>query len=136
MKEPVWLRREWVDALHFQQLKRFGGLYGTRDEGAIDSALSRARNLWAYAEAREPATLAAAYGYGLTRGHGYSDGNKRVGFVAMAVFLELEGWSLNAPETEVVTLMRGVAAGEVAERELADWVREHVQPSPEQEGVG
>jgi death-on-curing protein len=127
-REPPWLRRQWVDALHFQQLKRFGGLYGIRDEGAIESALARARNQWEYAEERDVAALAAAYGFGLTRSHGYSDGNKRVGFVAMAVFLELNGLELDAPEPEVVRMMIGVAAGEVAEPELADWLRRHLLP--------
>lgn len=126
MNEPLWLRREWVDALHFQQLQRFGGLHGIRDEGAVESALARARNQWEYAGERDLAVLAAAYGYGLTRGHGYSDGNKRIGFVAMAVFLDLHDLDLDAPEPEVVRTMLGVAAGEVAEADLAAWVRAHV----------
>lgn len=129
MTEPIWLRRAWVDSLHFQQLKRFGGLFGLRDEGAIESALACARNQWEYAEARDLAALAAAYGYGLTRSHGYSDGNKRVGFVAMAVFLEIKGVSLDAPEAEVVTLMLGVAAGTVSEAELSTWLRKYLPPS-------
>ena len=128
MNEPVWLRRAWLEALHFQQLKRFGGLYGVRDEGAIESALARARNKWEYGDERAQAELAAAYGYGLTRSHGYSDGNKRVGFVAMAVFLDVNGIELDAPEPEVVTMMLGVAAGEVPEAELAAWVRRHAVP--------
>jgi death on curing protein len=108
---------------------RYGGLYGMRDTGAIDSALARARNQWEYAATRHIAALAAAYSYGLTRSHGYSDGNKRVGFVAMAVFLDLNGWSLEAEEAEVVAIMLGVAAGEVTEEALAEWVREHIEPS-------
>lgn len=130
MTEPIWLRRTWVDALHFHQLKRFGGLYGVRDEGAIESALARARNLWEYGASRDLAALAASYGFGLTRGHGYSDGNKRIGFVAMAVFLDLNGWSLEAPEAEVVAVMLGIAAGEKSERELGDWVRSHLVRLP------
>lgn len=122
------MRRAWVDALHFQQLKRFGGLYGVRDEGAIESALARARNQWAYADDRDLAALAAAYGFGLTRSHGYSDGNKRIGFVAMAVFLDLNGYELDAPEPEVVRMMLAVAAGESSEADLAAWVREYLHP--------
>ena len=126
MTEPRWLRRAWVDALHFQQLKRFGGLYGIRDEGAIESALARARNHWEYGDTRDIAALAAAYGFGLARSHGYSDGNKRIAFVAMAVFLELNGYELDAPEPSVVQTMLAVAAGEATETVLAAWVREHV----------
>lgn len=131
MKEPVWLKREWVDALHFQQLQRFGGLHGIRDEGAIESALARPRNQWEYSEERDVATLAAAYGYGLTRSHGYSDGNKRVGFMAMAVFLDLCGFSLEASEPEIVRIMLAAASGELQERDLAGWVRQHLSPLPD-----
>lgn len=128
MTEPRWLRRAWVDALHFQQLKRFGGLYGIRDEGAIESALARARNQWEYGGVRDIAALAAAYGFGLARSHGYSDGNKRIAFVAMAVFLELNGYELNAPEPSVVQTMLAVAAGEATETVLTARVREHLHP--------
>jgi death-on-curing protein len=128
VNEPLWLLREWVDALHFQQLQRFGGLHGIRDEGAVESALARARNQWEYAGERDIAALAAAYGYGLTRGHGYSDGNKRIGFLAMTVFLDLHGYDLEATEPEVVRTMLAVAAGEVAEPDLAAWVRDHLVP--------
>ncbi|HEX2094061.1 MAG TPA: type II toxin-antitoxin system death-on-curing family toxin [Longimicrobiaceae bacterium] len=134
MTEPVWLRRAWVDALHFQQLKRFGGLYGVRDEGVIESALARPLNRWEYTEERDLAALGAAYGYGLTRSHGYSDGNKRVGFVAMAVFLEINGRHLEAPQAEVVQMMLGVAAGEVDEPELAAWVLQHLQAGMQEQG--
>lgn len=127
MKEPIWLKRVWVDAIHFQQLQRFGGRFGIVDSGAIDSALARPRNQWAYQAEADIASLAAAYGYGLTRGHGYVDGNKRVGFVAMAVFLDINGWLLEAPEPEVVQIMVAVASGELAETELATWVRSHLR---------
>lgn len=126
MSEPLWLQRKWVDALHFQQLSRFGGLYGVRDDGAVESALARARNQWEYADERDIARLAAAYGYGLTRNHGYSDGNKRIGFMAMAVFLDVNGWTLEAPEPEVVRVMLSVAAGETSEESLAHWIRGHL----------
>lgn len=128
MNEPIWLKRAWVDALHFRQLQRFGGRYGVRDAGAIESAIARPRNRWVYGDNEDLAALAAAYGYGLTRNHGYVDGNKRIGFVAMAVFLDLNGWTVNAPEPEVVRVMLAVAAGELGEIELANWLRAHIEP--------
>lgn len=128
MSEPLWLKRAWVDAMHFQQLRRFGGQYGVRDSGVIDSALARPRNRWLYAEAPDLALAAAAYAYGLARNHGYVDGDKRIAFVAMAVFLELNGLSLVAEETDVVRVMVAVAAGEMEEEQLAEWVRGRVAP--------
>ena len=126
MTEPLGLKRVWVDAIHFQQLQRFGGLYGVRDDGVIDSALARPLNRWAHENQSDLAALAAAYGYGLTRGHGYLDGNKRVGFVAMAIFLDLNGWSVEASEQDVVQVMVAVAAGEMSEDDLAAWLRRHM----------
>ena len=126
MSEPLWLKRVWVDAIHFQQLQRFGGLYGVRDDGVIDSALARPLNHWTFKEQPDLAALAAAYGFGLTSVHGYLDGNKRVGFVAMAVFLDLNGWSVEAPEPDVVQVMVAVAAGEMSEDALAAWLHRHM----------
>jgi death on curing protein len=137
--EPIWLKRAWVYAIHFQQLQRFGGRYGVRDAGVIDAALARPQNLLAYQNATDLADLAAAYGYGLTRGYSYVDGNKRIGFVAMAVFLELNGRRLEAPEPDVVRVMLAVASGEFTQAELTDWVRRHlVTPgeTPETFGAG
>jgi death on curing protein len=129
--ELLWLKRQWVDALHFQQLKRFGGLYGVRDQGAIESALSRPIQRWAYERARDVAALAAAYGFGLARSHGYSDGNNRIALMAIAVFLDINGWVLDAAEPEVVRVMVAVAAGDLSEAELAEWGREHARAAPE-----
>ncbi|HEX8360939.1 MAG TPA: type II toxin-antitoxin system death-on-curing family toxin [Longimicrobium sp.] len=128
MTEPLWLERRWVDALHFQQLARFGGLHGVRDEGAIESALARARNQWEYGGERDLCRLAAAYAFGLARNHGYSDGNKRIAFVAMAVFLDLNGLELAADEVDVVRTVLALAAGEIGEAALAEWVRRNAVP--------
>lgn len=128
MTEPVWLDPRWVNALHFQQLARFGGLHGVRDLGAIHSALSRARNQWEYGEGCDLARLGAAYAFGLARNHGYNDGNKRIAFVAMAVFLELNGLELVADEMDVVRVFLALAAGELGEEALSDWIRGHVTP--------
>jgi death-on-curing protein len=127
--EPVWLQRAWVDALHFQQLRRFGGPYGIRDANAIESALARPLNQWAYANTRDLAELAAAYGYGLTRNHDYVDGNKRIGLVAMSVFLELNGQQLEADEADAVRVVLAVAAGEMSEKQLTAWARAHLVPA-------
>ncbi len=123
-----------MDAIHFQQLQRFGGLYSVRDEGTIESALARPRNLSAYDGVTDIAAPAAADGYGLTRGHGYVDGNKRVGFVAMTVVLDLNGQSLEAPEPEVVQVMLAVASGDLSETDFIRWVRRHIQASGETPG--
>jgi death-on-curing protein len=118
-----------VDAVHWDQIREHGGLAGIRDETALESALARPRHKWHYEEATDLTTLAAAYGFGVCRNHPYRDGNKRVAFVVMAVFLELNGLMLKADETEVVTVMLALAAGTLSEKRLATWLREHVTKS-------
>ena len=122
----VWPDREVIIAVHEMQLAEHGGLAGVRDVGLLDLALSRAPNLAAYGEA-DAAALAAAYGYGLSRNHPFIDGNKRTGFVAAELFLNLNGFELNATDADCVITMLGVAAGEVSEDAFAGWLRAHTQ---------
>ncbi|MEO8735026.1 MAG: type II toxin-antitoxin system death-on-curing family toxin, partial [Edaphobacter sp.] len=102
--EPIWISRIAVDAIHFDQLRQHGGLPGLKDENALESALARPRNKRVYKNA-DLALLAAAYGYGLATNHGYIDGNKRTAFSVMYTFLGVNGWEIEAPETEIVSLM-------------------------------
>ena len=118
-----------MDAVHWDQIREHGGLAGIRDETALESALARPRHKWHYEETTDLTTLAAAYGFGVCRNHPYRDGNKRVAFVVMAVFLELNGLILKADETEVVTVMLALAAGTLSEKGLTIWLREHVTKS-------
>ena len=123
MREPRWVPRVVVEALHFDLIRAHGGLPGLRDEGALEAALARPRRRWTYRRRPDLAALAAAYGFGLVRDHPFRDGNKRAGFVTMVVFLELNGRRFEAPEAEVVTTMLGVAAGDVTEARLEAWIR-------------
>jgi death-on-curing protein len=75
------------------------------------------------------ADLAATYCHGLARGHPYVDGNKRIGFLALAAFLEMNGFTLTASDKAVVDLVRGVAAGTISETELVAWIRADVTPT-------
>jgi death-on-curing protein len=105
-----------------------GGLPGLRDPGLVESALARPLQRFAYDPTADFAALAAAYGFGLARDHPYRDGNKRVAFVTMAVFLGLNGLAFVATEAEVVTTMVALASGALDEAALADWIRAHTEP--------
>jgi death-on-curing protein len=115
-----------VDAIQTDMLLTHGGMPGLRDENLLESTLARPRQRYAYEPGADLATLAAAYGYGLARNHPYNDGNKRVAFVVMAVFLGLNGYELTARDTDVVTTIVALAADEIDEEMLADWIRLHV----------
>jgi death-on-curing protein len=121
--EPRWVDRLVVEAVHYDLVREHGGMPGLRDEHALEAALARPRQRRAYRPEADFAELAAAYGHGLATGHPFHDGNKRIAFVTMAVFLELNGIELEATEAEVVTVILGLAAGELNEERLAAWVR-------------
>ncbi|MEO6529029.1 MAG: type II toxin-antitoxin system death-on-curing family toxin [Gemmatimonadaceae bacterium] len=128
MDEPIWLHRLLIDAIHYDQLQQHGGLRGMKDENALESALARPRNRLAYEPDSDVFDLAAAYGFGLATNHCYSDGNKRIAFMAMYTFLGMNGWDIVASEPEVVRLMLDVAPQHQGEEELAAWLREHCVP--------
>jgi death on curing protein len=109
-----------ADAMHNDQLREHGGLPGVRDENVLESALARPQQKWHYADVP---TLAAAYGFGLVKNHPYRDGNKRIGFLAMVTFLEMNGHEFDATDAEVVSEILALADGRLSEAELTDWVR-------------
>lgn len=123
MKEPRWVTRIVVDAVHFDQLREHGGLPGIRDEGALESALARPHNKWSYNKRSDLADLAAAYAFGLARNHPYRDGNKRISFLTLLIFLGLNDHWLSATEGEVVSAIVALAGGKLSESQLAKWIR-------------
>jgi len=127
MNEPSWLDRQSVILLQAESLAQYGGSSGIRDAGLLDSALARPINKWNYNSEADLATLAAAYGFGLARNHPFVDGNKRIAFIATALFLRLNGYRLSsAPLDEIQTMLR-LAAGELGEEEFAVWIRNHTK---------
>jgi death-on-curing protein len=122
-EEPRWVDRLVAEATQFDLVREHGGLLGLRDEHGLEAALARPRQRLAYTPAADLCELAAVYGHGLSASHPFHDGNKRVAFVTMAVFLELTGVELAATEAEVVTVMTALAAGELDEDGLAKWLR-------------
>ncbi len=123
--EPRWLGRLAVDEAHFRQIREHGGAHGLKDENVLESALARPRQRWQYEGEPPLSELAAAYAYGLVSNHPYVDGNKRVGLVVMVAFLERNGVELTATNAEVLSIMLALAAGELSEGGLADWIDEH-----------
>ncbi len=126
--EPwIWIDAVVIRAIHEEQLSEHGGGMGTRDEGLLESALARPMQLAAYGTP-DVAALAAAYGYGLAKNHPFIDGNKRTAFVAVELFLALNGSQLTASDTDCVMTMLAMAASDIDEDAFADWIRHHSAP--------
>ncbi len=123
----IWLDAAVMHAVHEEQLAEHGGAPGLRDEGLFESAMAHPRHLAACGEP-DAADLAAAYGYGLARNHPFIDGNKRTAFVAVELFLALNGHSLSASDADCVLTMLELAAGSLDEPAFATWLRQHLAP--------
>jgi death on curing protein len=122
----VWVAADVLLAVHDEQLAEHGGAAGVRDMGLFESALARPRNLVHYGSP-DVCELAAACGFGLARNHPFIDGNKRTAFVAVELFLVLNGMDLVADDAACVLTMLALASGTLDEPAFAQWLREHVQ---------
>lgn len=121
MTEPVWVDLEVALAIHDEQLAEHGGQTGVRDRGLLESAKGRPMNQLAYGE-HSLARLAACYAFGISRNHPFLDGNKRTSLVVAELFLVLNGLELTSNDTETVATFLQLAAGELTEEALADWI--------------
>ena len=119
-----WIDRRLLVVLHDESLAEHGGASGLRDEGLLESALARPLNLVAYGDP-DVAELAAACGVGLAKNHAFVDGDKRAAFLAVGLFLRINGYRLKAAQAEATVTMLGVAAGEINDAEFAQWLRTH-----------
>jgi death-on-curing protein len=122
--EPLWITFEQAIAIHSRQLRRFGGAAGLRDEGMLRSALERPINKWRYEQA-DLVELAAAYAFRLAKNHAFVDGNKRIAFMAMTVFLTKNGVAFEPDAAQSTSIILSLAAGEVSEASQTRWIRDN-----------
>lgn len=127
MKEPRWITELSLILLHAEALAEYGGKEGLRDEGLLESALARARNVFLYQQISDVAALAAAYATGIARNHPFIDGNKRTAFLTIGLFLEKNGFELTADKVNAIEVIFQLAAGELPEDKLAAWINQHMK---------
>ena len=128
MAEPRWISKASTLAIHKEQLAEHGGSAGVRDEGLLESALGKPRNVFAYEPDCDLARMAASYAYGIARNHPFVDGNKRTALVVAETFFMKNGVAiLSSPEEKYFTFLH-LADGSLSEEELAAWFRGHTQP--------
>lgn len=119
--------RDFVEALHAEQLRLHGGAAGIRDEGMLESALFRPEQKLAYGNP-DIFDLAAAYLFGIVKNHPFVDGNKRTGFAAADLFLYFNGHSVEAEQEEIIQFVLMIAAGEIDEAGAATFFRDYTEP--------
>ena len=111
-----------VRAIHSDLIQRYGGSYGLRDAGLLESALSRPQHLEHYQPDANVGRLAATLGWGLVKNHAFVDGNKRIAIAAMITFLKLNGYRLECTEVEETLMVLRAAGSELSEEEWTAWV--------------
>lgn len=127
--EPKWISKKALLLLHEESLSEFGGARGLRDEGLLESALARPQNIYAYNPAATLPELAASYCYGIVKNHAFVDGNKRAAFLAIGLFLAINGLRLIATQVEAIQTILEVAAGAMNEQKLSVWIGENLKKS-------
>jgi death-on-curing protein len=127
VKEPCWINPRALLLLHAESLAEHGGLTGLRDETGFYAAMARPQHVFNYELDADLSRLAAAYGFGLVRDHPFADGNKRAGFLAILLFLDLNGLELRVEQAEAIQTILQLAAGKLSEPELSRWIRNHVR---------
>ena len=122
-KDPAWVPLRAVVAIQAELIAEHGGLTGPPRQDDLEAALGRPASLHAYSESRPTLPrLAAAYGFALARGHCFPDGNKRVALAVIDVLLRMNGLALAADELDAVSTIQSLAAGDLTEDELAEWI--------------
>ena len=121
MKEPHWLNYDDCINIHDSSLQHFGGSDGIRDQGLLESAISRPQQSYHYKEV-SIFELAACYAYGIIKNHPFIDGNKRTGFIASALFLQSNHFRLIASEEHALAFTVALAASEITEADYANWL--------------
>lgn len=129
MKEPRWVPESAVEEAHKVLIEQYGGSLGLRDPGGLSSSMDRAKNLFYYTGANLP-ELAAAYGHGLAKNHCFIDGNKRIAFAVINMFLRMNDYELVVTEQEAVNMMLRVASSDATQEDLSKWIAENIQSMP------
>jgi len=128
MKEPKWLTKRMVLAIHDEAVAMFGGTAGIRDDGLLESALNRPQNRFAHESEATLFDLAAALCHGICKNHPFLDGNKRTALLSGRAFLFLNGLAFEPREVDEVENMVAVASGDLDEAGLAAWFKEFSAP--------
>jgi len=126
-----FIPKDVVLTIHTDLLQRYGGEFGIRDVGLLDSALAQPKMVFSGRYVHK--TLfdkATAYGFHVCKNHPFIDGNKRIAFVLMDIFLQKNGWEITSPEEEAYRMMMDLASGKLPKIQLSSWLKSHSSKLP------
>ena len=122
----ITLTKEQIFILHKCIYDRYGGSYGLRDEGLLDSALMAPFQTFAgedlYPEDKDKIAHMA---YALIGNHPFSDGNKRIGALVLLTLLQINGYMVESTNKDLTELIYRVAQGAGNDRDIRVWIEDH-----------
>ena len=127
MSQYNWIDAKALRMLHEESLATHGGSSGIRDEGLFESAMMRPQNLAHYNKDADISDLAASYAYGLAKNDPFVDGNKRVAFLSVGLFLGINGYKLTAKPVDAIQAVLGLASSEITEEAFAAWIKDNLK---------
>jgi death-on-curing protein len=116
-----------ADALFFhkQLIERYGGASGLRDAGALESALHRPQTGYYDTLIHEAAALLES----LVQNHPFVDGNKRVAFAVVDVFLRINGYVITGESKSIYDYLMMLFEDKAFDMEhLVPWLQSIAQP--------
>ena len=116
-----YVRADVLRNVQRRLIENYGGLQGVRDEGGLESAIARPRNLAEYGDVTSPAVLGTALAWAILKNHPFLDGNKRAAFAGLTIFLEINGFALRCSEVEETAMILRAAASEITEAQWTAW---------------
>jgi death-on-curing protein len=126
MEDVVFIKKDHILRLHKLAINDFGGAMDIRDAALIDSAISQPMATFGgeylHATIHE---MAAAYFYHISQNQGFSDGNKRTGFLALFTFMKINGYDLTIPSDYLWPVLLRVASGELDKSQLAEFLSQN-----------
>ncbi len=127
---PLFLTLEEVLAIHDDRIRKYGGSFGIRELGLLQSAIGTVEATFAGSYLHETSfEMAAAYLFHLRRNHPFLDGNKRTALACALAFLRLNERRIKASRDDLYDLVIGVAEGKVTKAAVAVFFQERATPS-------
>jgi len=121
-----FLNKDTILTFHQDQLKRYGGKAGVRDEKLLESALAQPEASFGgeYVH-KDLFHMAAVYGFHLCQNHPFYDGNKRTALIAMYTFLYVNGYQIVADKKSLFAVMMDLANGKVSKDALREYLKQN-----------
>lgn len=124
----TYLRTDVLVSVHERLIQTYGGIQGVRDSNALESAVTRPKQLNNYTGEARIGALAACLSWAILRNHPFTDGNKRLALAAFVMFVQLNHHRLSCSESEETAMILKAASSSISEEKWIAWAMQVVVP--------